>query len=408
MKTENFHVAYITDNNYAMPTAVSIISLLENKADNVSYVVHLILDNVSDQNRECFKEISYPNCEIDIIDADSSFYEDIKDGSLRVGTHVSPAALIKFNLPNIFPNLNTLLYLDGDIIITQDISELFTMDISNYGLAASLAFNMSNGASHLPQIGSEYFSSGVMLLNLKKMREENMTDQLIDYKKNGINFFMDNDAFCVVFYKKTLFLPLIYNFNTATFNVNDFDEFNQKALEGKYLDESECIEDQKILHLQGKWKPWKYWMPWTTDIFIHYHKLSPYKNEPLKLKSPLQVILSNKNKEIYQKKEWRFPREKIAKGSKIILYGAGEVGQTFYDFINDTGYCEILLWVDGNFDKINAKNTDGKKFVHSPDEIKNCLQYDYVLIASIRYVLVVSIKKYLKNMGVSEEKIITT
>ena len=404
MSKEFLHVAYITDDNYSMPTCVSIVSLLKNKKSDISYCIHIILDNVSQENKERFKQLSYSGCEIDIIEADGdSFYQDFKDGSLRPNTYVSPTALIKFNLPNMFKDVDTLLYLDGDIIVNKDISELFEMDISQFCVAAAPAYSMMP-SNHLPQ-GIKYFSSGVMLLNLKRMRDESITEKLIDYKKNGVNYFMDNDAFCVVLNGQTLFLPLIYNFNAGVFSVNDFDEFVQKCFDGKYSDEYECISDQKILHLQGKWKPWKYWFPWLSEIFIKYYNMSPYKDKPLKLKSALQVILKERMREMNQFKQWKFPRAKIPKGSRIILYGAGEVGREFWDMIKDTHYCEVVLWVDMNYQKLNK---DLDNLLHAPEEIKNFpTDYDYILVSFFRFDIKRTVISFLKSMGISEDKIVT-
>ena len=401
--SEKFHIAYITDDNYAMPTAVSIVSLLENKAANISYVVHLILDNVSDQNKDRFKEISYPNCEIDIIDADSSAYQEFQKN--KVNLHVSKSALLKFNLPEIFSDIDTLLYIDGDTLIIQDISELFKIDLSKY-----YAGVVDNFEALMFSTLSRYFNNGVMLLNLKKMRADNMTTKLIDYRKNGLNYFMDQDAFNIVFNEEVLFLSSKYNFRVPKFLETDFEEFNEEFCDNKYIDENECLMDQKILHAVRQLKPWKYNLPWVTDIFFKYLKLSPYKTQKLRLKSPMPFVIKrteNQIKRDLNKREWRFPREKIAKGSKIILYSAGEVGQTFWNWNKDIGYSEIIMWIDKKYNKINEKLNSRGALICPPDEIKNLDHYDYVLIASVRLSVIASVSKFLIDAGVPEEKIIT-
>ena len=402
MSVKKFHVAYITDDNYAMPTCVSIISLFENKRPDVFYYVHIITDNVSDVNKNHLMSLSYPNCKIEILDADSSIYKNVQDN--KTNFHVSKAALLKFNLPELFSDIDTLLYIDGDTLIIQDISELFEMDISKCyaGVVENLeALNFSSL--------SRYFNNGVMLLNLKKMRSDNMTEKLIDYRKNGINYYMDQDTFNIVFNENVLFLPAMYNFRVPKLLEMDFDAFNEEFC-SNYSDTYECLISQKILHCVRKLKPWKYYLPWVTDIFTKYQKLSPYKTEPLKLKSPFPVIIKSTENTINKmdkKKEWRFPREKIPKGSKVILYGAGEVGRVFYDWINDTGYCNLLLWVDEKYDKINSKNSlGGGCTLSSPENIKTCDQYDYVLVATVKDYIISIVSNFLNDSGVPKEKIV--
>ena len=402
MSVKQFHVAYITDDNYAMPTCVSIISLLENKMPDVSYVIHLIMDNVSEQNKNYFKEINYPNCEIDIIDADSSCYQKVKDNLTNL--HVTKTALLKFNLPEFLHNVDTLLYIDGDTVIIHDISELFDIDISQYYAAV-----VENTEALKFSTLKKYFNNGIMLLNLKKMRANDIIKKLIEYRKNNINYYMDQDAFNIVFNEEVLFISMKYNFRMPTFLYTEFSVFNKEHCSNSYTDEYDCLMNQKILHAV-QLKPWQYNLPWFTDIFIKYRKMSPYKNEPLSLKTPFPIVIKtikNNLNGIYSFKDYRFPREKISKGSTIILYGAGEVGQSFWYWIKDIGYCKVLLWVDIKFDEINNNGTLEKVYINSPDDIKNFEQFDYVLIAIVRKGIALSVSKTLMDAGIPEEKIVT-
>ncbi len=404
MTVKKFHIAYITDDNYAMPTCISIVSLIKNKLPDVSYVIHIIADNVSTQNAERFKELSCPNCEIDIIDADNAFYQEVKEIKSEINAHVTITALLKFNLPNILKDVNILLYIDGDTLITQDISELFDIDMSNFSIAAV----DNSQANRFPTL-RKYFNNGVMLLNLNRMRQNHITEKLFEYRKNGLNYYMDQDAFNVVLKDETFFLPMMYNFRVPGFIETNFNEFNEKYCSNKYKDEYDCLKSQKILHTTSSLKFWKYWLPWISDIFIENYKISPYKNEPVKLKSPLPVIINkieSINSKINTKKEWRFPRDKVPKGSKIVLYGAGEVGRDFWQWLKDTGYCKAVLWVDKNYQAINQEMNE-LNLVHSPEEIKNCQSYDYVLISIFNIKVLKIVLSYLKNMDISEDKIIT-
>ena len=46
-----------------------------------------------------------------------------------------------------------------------------------------------------------------------------------------------------------------------------------------------------------------------------------------------------------------FPFEKVEKDSKIIIYGAGNVGQSFLGQINMTGYCDVVAVADRAYEK---------------------------------------------------------
>ena len=60
--------------------------------------------------------------------------------------------------------------------------------------------------------GSPYVNSGVMYMNLKKIRMDGMDKALLDYKMKNHTFFVDQDAINMTFRGKILRLPIFYNF----------------------------------------------------------------------------------------------------------------------------------------------------------------------------------------------------
>lgn len=72
---------------------------------------------------------------------------------------------------------------------------------------------------------------------------------------------------------------------------------------------------------------------------------------------------------------WLFPYEKITRGSKIILYGAGSVGQRFSALLKMTNYCNIVGWLDKNYMKF-----DPEYQIEPPEELLH-KEYDYILVA---------------------------
>lgn len=93
-----------------------------------------------------------------------------------------------------------------------------------------------------------------------------------------------------------------------------------------------------------------------------------------------------------------FPRHKVSKDDRIVLYGAGDVGQTFYRQIIGTGCCELVLWVDRNYEKFDSQ-------VSSPEKIKET-SYDKIVIAVADKRVADSICKYIVELGVKEDRVI--
>lgn len=96
-----------------------------------------------------------------------------------------------------------------------------------------------------------------------------------------------------------------------------------------------------------------------------------------------------------------FPFEKIPPGSKILLYGAGDVGHEYLTQILMTGYCDCLGFVDRAFDKCPATVVP----VYSIEMIGQ-LSFEYIVIAMKTGIYVDEIRGKLKNHGVPSDKIV--
>lgn len=92
-----------------------------------------------------------------------------------------------------------------------------------------------------------------------------------------------------------------------------------------------------------------------------------------------------------------FPRDAVEKGSNVILYGAGKVGESYYRQILESNYCNIIAWAD--------KNNDGTGDIIDPVQIRN-LEYSKIIIAVYSKVLAEEIRDELIELGINKEKIV--
>lgn len=186
----NIPIVYITDDNYVMPTIVSITSLMENMEK--SHPVFVLGINLSEKNKDYFKVFK----NIELLDLENKY----KDLDLK-HLYVSKAALFKFDLAEIFKNYDKVLYLDSDILILRDFSKLLKTDIEKYYAAVVKDISaFLRGDAQKIGLGKNYFNSGMMLLNTKKMRQDNIKEKLIKTRLNSSSKkFMDQDTFNIVF-----------------------------------------------------------------------------------------------------------------------------------------------------------------------------------------------------------------
>lgn len=96
-----------------------------------------------------------------------------------------------------------------------------------------------------------------------------------------------------------------------------------------------------------------------------------------------------------------FPYEVIAQNSKILIYGAGDVGVAYLKQMLITGYADVIGFVDKNHTKYSNLAVP----VYSPDDLSK-LEFDYVVLAFKREDYVSEITDLLSSMGIGKQKIV--
>lgn len=103
--------------------------------------------------------------DIHLIDITKYFKEELLN-SVNIKTHYTPYILIRLFLDKIDDLPDKVLYLDSDLVIYKNIDVLFNIDVENYDFAAAI--------DYIGQyfIDKKYINSGVLLMNIKKMKKE--------------------------------------------------------------------------------------------------------------------------------------------------------------------------------------------------------------------------------------------
>ena len=104
-----------------------------------------------------------------------------------------------------------------------------------------------------------------------------------------------------------------------------------------------------------------------------------------------------KKRQVVEKQIFFLPDMNISRKSRIVIYGAGNVGRDFFIQLLRREDTEIVAWVDRNYEKIGFP-------VQSPDFILK-IDYDLVVIAISDNRTACGIKRVLLDMGIQEEKI---
>lgn len=277
MKNDAMNICMITDNNYTIYTGIALTSLKKCKKATSSYNIYILTDYIEDENKNRLLSLKDSTFNIEIITVRG--YEKYQQ-QLEIKTiSARPISLYKFKIPEILDFLDTVLYIDGDILFMKDIDEVFSTVLGEYYAAVT----PENIISKKPPISSTrigndhliYFNSGLMLMNLDKMRNDKIPEKLLYYRTHGKNFLMDQDAFNSIIGNNVICLSPIHF--TSYYELSSRENFKKYGFNSK----SKIIKNSFILHLATKNKPWVKKQPWITRYYLKFHKESPFKDVPI-------------------------------------------------------------------------------------------------------------------------------
>lgn len=262
-----------------MPTAVTITSLLENKAEDTFLDIYVLGGDLDDEVKEAVApfEKQYKNCSVTCKRCSLDKFSDIAQLS-----SISPACLLKFDICEMLPQYDKILYVDSDMIIREDLWKMYNeTELGDNYLAAVL---------HTSCIldKSQRINGGFLLFNAVKMRQDNMSKKLLEYRRSlGNRKSMDQQTFNEYCAGKIAFLPVRYNcilFRIIAEQHPQFytmDEFN--AFFGTdYKSWKDAVKDAAVFHYITGDKPWKSHDIYAGDEWYSYYLKSPYKDVPLK------------------------------------------------------------------------------------------------------------------------------
>lgn len=282
------HIVYASDDKFSEILGVSLVSLFENSTD-IDVVVYILDSGIKEENKEKIKEIGVKyNQKIVWLKARNIAEELSMDVAVDRGSLSQYARLfVSSDLPE---DLGRVLYLDCDLIVEKSIKELWELDLHGKTIGALMdAFSKYYRQNIDLEENDIMFNSGVMLIDLKKWREDKIEEKLIKFisKKKGriqqgdqgaLNAVLSHDTYC-----------LEPRFNAVTI----FFDFTYKEMliyrkPPVFYDESEihtAVESPSIVHFTTSFLSKRAWMKSCNHRYVNewmkYKEMSPWKESPL-------------------------------------------------------------------------------------------------------------------------------
>lgn len=269
------HLAFSSDNNYIPYLKTAVLSVFRNNKTEVN--IHILSNGIKDNNKRELENLSENQLQ-------RCFFYDLSNirerlGNLKVET-ISLSAYSRLFIADILPdNIDKVIYMDCDSLILNSFQELMNLDIDNYLLAGVedvVDFSFKTRLD-IPE-KAKYINSGMLLMNLKKFRDESATTRIKEFIHNfkGEIPHHDQGTINALFYEQILILHPKYNCMTPFFYLNS------KKLK-KLYNMSEYYSDKELLEATKSpvfvhFTPFFITRPWVkncehplTSKYLHYY-----------------------------------------------------------------------------------------------------------------------------------------
>ena len=256
-------ICFATDDNYVPFLTVALASLLDNASKENFYKIYVLTSHLSDENINSIKKHEVENCSIEIVHLTKEL-DKVQD-MFHLRDYYSKETYYRIFIPNLFPQYDKVLYLDCDITVLGDVSELYNTQIHGYYVAAAQEEVMQTFevfGNYVEQADGinrkEYFNAGILLINARRWRNKHIAERFVDLLDRYTFRVVQDEDYLNVLCKGNV-KKISLDWNKTSYKNDDFDD-----------------KDLKIIHWKINWRPWKYKDVLYEEHFWKYAKLTDF------------------------------------------------------------------------------------------------------------------------------------
>ncbi len=265
-------IFFAIDDGYIPFLAVSLQSLIENSKKENFYLIKILYTNISEENQRKIQKFEQENVSIEFVDL-NYYIEKIKD-KLYTRDYYSKTTYFRLFIPNLYPQYTKALYLDSDIVVLEDVADLYNTNMENYLVAAApddviqTIKVFQEYAEKVVGVANyrNYFNAGVLLMNLDELRKFNFQEKFL-YSLDKIKFSVAQDQD---------YLNRLCKGRVKIVDPN----WNRMPI----AREKENQGDIKLIHYNLAYKPWHFEDILYKDYFWNYAKKTEFFDTIQKIK----------------------------------------------------------------------------------------------------------------------------
>ncbi len=308
-------IFFTIDDGYAPYLSVAIKSMIQNASKEYNYRIIVLYKELNEENRAKIAKLKEENFKIDFIYMKDELkaITDREENRLRCD-YFTLTIYFRLFIPEMFPEYDKGIYIDSDVVVPGDISKMYNIDLGDNIVGAcqdKSVVDVPELANYMEQaVGVDkyqYVNSGVLLMNLSKMREKQFSKRFLDLlnKYHFDSVAPDQDYLNAICNGKILYLD---------------SSWDAMPTEG-----SKEIENPNIIHYNLFQKPWCYDNIQYADCFWNYAKQTEYYDEIVQFKNNYSEEKKNADKECLENLIKK--ADQLAKTGEITFKKAMENGE---------------------------------------------------------------------------------
>ena len=375
-------IVFSFNNEYSKFFSVALQSLIDNSDSDKNYDIVIFSSDIKERSIKMLLRMIPPNFSLRFYNPTNYIENTFQNLNLETKQYWSVEMYYRIFIPLVMQKYKRVLYLDSDIVINNNIDELFRIDFDNKEVMA--VCDTTSPELHLPKNFSrrehikkilglkdetKYFNSGMLLFNISLIDIQQYTKKIFKTSQIGTLLYPDQDILNVLFEKKVKLISCEWNYgsNVLVCNRNYLSDISSIERE-KFL---KSRNNPKIIHFISPIKPWNSVGEDFYETFWFYARKTPFYEEILYTMNQSQIDKATRETILYS---W------LLRDRKIVLWGASEFLISFlekYNICNEN----ILGIVDKNPNK--KGEYIGNYRIYSPNDLKE-LKPDEIIITVIK------------------------
>ena len=273
-------IVFSADDNYCPFLSVALRSILDNASENNFYKIFVLNTGITKINASKLQEFNCENMSVSFVNV-ASRMDKINKDKIHLRDYYTKAIYYRIFIPSLFPQYKKILYLDCDIVLVDDVANLYNYDVGDNVFVAIHEETMTQyevfgkySEEFLGVKRENYFNSGILLINCEEYEKQNIEEKFIDFMhSHKFEVAPDQDYLNVLCKDKIRYAEI--GWNKTPFD-NVFDD-----------------KDLKLIHYKLNLKPWRYDGIRYGEYFWKYAFETPYYNELLTMKENYTIDEKN-------------------------------------------------------------------------------------------------------------------